>query len=301
MILDVRQLQKSYGKVQALGGISFSVAKGELFALLGPNGAGKTTCLEIIEGLRQPDSGQVEVCGVDALAKPHRAMEYIGVQLQSQGMPKTMTVEESLKFFASYRRCETRGDLLGVFGLEDRRKQRFDQLSGGYQRRLSLALALMHQPELLILDEPTAALDVESRNALHQLILAEKARGMTILLASHDMAEVEKLADRVMILNHGKVVAEGSPRQLTAMGSGGYRIFVQTRISAGSTEQLPPWTQQLANNEMVLDGGYIQLSCKEPGPILQAIFASLESSDDSLLDLRVERPSLEERFLEVTA
>jgi ABC-2 type transport system ATP-binding protein len=228
-ILVVTRLEKRYGALRALDGLSFSVAEGEVFALLGPNGAGKTTALEIVEGIRIADGGSVSVCGVDALSRPDMALRHLGVQLQTQGLPASMTVSEALEFFSLYRRRKPRPGVLERFGLAAKRRAAYGSLSMGLQRRLMLALAVAHDPEILVLDEPTASLDVESRNALHELIREEKAKGVTVILASHDMAEVEKLADRAAVLVRGRLAAVGSPRQLTSQGDTQTRLSVLTR------------------------------------------------------------------------
>jgi len=294
-ILEVERLAKSYGALKALDDVSFSVGKGEVFALLGPNGAGKTTALEIIEGIRKADSGSVSVCGIDALAKPDKALRHLGVQLQTQGLPQSMTASEALDFFSLYRGRPRRDGILERFGLEQKRNEAFHALSIGLQRRLMLALALANDPEVLILDEPTASLDVESRNALHELIREEKARGMTVILASHDMAEVEKLADRAAVFVRGRLAASGSPRQLTAQGDTQTRVSVLTRNGC-----LKPGAAIPGARAVELDAeGYLTMRADRPGPALRAMIDSIEAAGDEILDLRVERPSLEERFLEL--
>jgi ABC-2 type transport system ATP-binding protein len=294
-ILEVERLRKSYGALKALDGVSFTVARGEVFALLGPNGAGKTTALEIIEGIRKADSGKVSVCGIDALARPDKVLRHLGVQLQTQGLPQSMTAAEALDFFSLYRDRPRRTGILERFGLEAKRNEAFRDLSMGLQRRLMLALALANDPEILILDEPTASLDVESRNALHDLIREEKAKGMTVILASHDMAEVEKLADRAAVFVRGRLAASGSPRQLTAQGDTQTRVSVLTRDGCLKPDAAIPGAQAAE-----LDAeGYLKLRVDRPGPALGAMIAAIEAAGDEILDLRVERPSLEERFLEL--
>jgi len=294
-ILEVHELTKKYGTFSALDKVSFTVEKGEVFALLGPNGAGKTTALEIIEGIRSADSGRVTVCEIDALAKPDLALRHMGIQLQTQGLPQSMTVKEALDFFSGYQRCKPRSDLLGRFGLETKKHVAFRNLSLGLQRRLMLALALAHDPEIIILDEPTAALDVEARTTLHELIREEKERGKTILLASHDMAEVEKLADRALVLVRGRIAALGSPRQLTNQGDNKSRVSMLTRDGCLATRE----TGECQDSWKVDAEGYVKIRTDRPGPVLANLIAAIDEAGDEILDLRVDRPSLEERFLEL--
>jgi ABC-2 type transport system ATP-binding protein len=219
-IVAIRNLRKAYGGVVAADDVSFEVRPGEIFGLLGPNGAGKTTTLECLEGIRQPDRGDLAVLGVNPARQPGKLRPLIGVQLQTGGLPDSMTVEEALRFFAAYHGVAPRHDLLARLGLGDRLKTQYHQLSIGLRRRLALALAIAHDPPAVILDEPTAGLDVASRTELHALMAELRGAGTAILLATHDMAEAEKLADRVAILLAGRIVATGTPRELTATGAG---------------------------------------------------------------------------------
>ena len=211
-IIEVHNLRKSYGSVIAADDISFQAHSGEIFGLLGPNGAGKTTTLECLEGIRQPDRGDLAVLGVNPSRQPRKLRRLIGVQLQSGGLPDDMTVDEALRFFAAYHGVAPRHDLLERLGLGDKLRTQYRHLSTGLQRRLALALAIAHNPPAVILDEPTAGLDVASRTELHALMAELRRGGTAILLATHDMAEAEKLADRVAILLHGRIVATGTPR-----------------------------------------------------------------------------------------
>jgi ABC-2 type transport system ATP-binding protein len=292
-ILEIKGLSKHYGSRCVLGGLDFTVAAGQVCALLGPNGAGKTTCLEIIEGLRPADAGSVHVAGIDALRHPAKAMATMGVQLQVQGLPASMTVAESVAFVCRCRGVRADNVLLANFGLDQRKKEQFKNLSIGWQRRLVLALALMGNPALLILDEPTAGLDVESRAVLHKAIQDARARGSAILLATHDMAEAEKLADQVLVLLEGQIVSQGTPRQLTSQSQVPSQILLQTRQSLDGT--LPAW---LAAYPASLDpDAYCRLASSDPATDLVKIMADLSRSNDRLLDLRVQRPSLEDSFL----
>ncbi len=311
-ILSVAGLRKSYGAVEAVRGIDFSVRGGEIVALLGPNGAGKTSALECIEGLRRPDAGSIRVLGLDPARSARALARQVGVQLQSQSLPPAMTVRESLGFFARYRGVEPDADAALELGLGEKLDSQISTLSTGQQRRLALALAIQHRPRLVVLDEPTAGLDVETRDRLHALMQDLRSRGTSILLASHDMAEVEKLADRALVLVRGSIAASGSPRELTSGGEGLTRITVSTRdgtvvrerpaLSAGavpaegvSRETRPARTAV----EPVLDGEYAVYLGRDPGTLVRELLRFIEDRGDAIVDLRVERPSLEERFLEI--
>ncbi len=294
-IVEVREFAKSYGPVRAVDGLSFEIRRGEILALLGPNGAGKTSTLESIEGVRRPDAGQIRVLGLDPVREARRLARRVGVQLQSQGLPQGMSAREALALFARYRGIEPNYAPAERLGLGPKLASAVADLSTGQQRRLALALAVQHGPDLLILDEPTAGLDVETRDELHALIGELKAKGTTILLATHDMAEAEGLADRALVLVGGRLAAQGSPRELTAGGRGRTRILIATE--AGSLlKEAPdiPGAERLAPEE-----GYAIYKTAAPAAALRALLAWLEERDEEVADLRVERPSLEERFLEI--
>jgi ABC-2 type transport system ATP-binding protein len=296
-MVRVRGLRKTYGSTVAVKDVSFSVRRGEIFALLGPNGSGKTTTLESLEGIRHPDGGSLEVAGIDPVRQFRRLRDQIGVQLQTAALPAAMTVEEAMTFFGSYHGVAPRLDLIDRLGLKDKARTQYGKLSVGLQRRLALAVAVSHGPAVVFLDEPTAGLDVQSRVDLHDLVRELREQGSTIILATHDMAEAEKLADRAAILVRGEIAAMGSPRQLTAAGDG------RTRISI-STEQGRLLVEPRAFPSAVAQGrrdDYALYLSDNPGRAVSAMLAWLAEADDRLVDLRVERPSLEERFLEITA
>jgi len=295
-VVLVEDFRKVYGNINAVDGISFEVHRGEIFGLLGPNGAGKTTTLESLEGLRQPTSGSLRILGVDPTLQPQRLNNMIGVQLQASGLPGSMTSKEAMEFFCAYHHVAPRPDLLVRLGLGEKLSSQYSTLSTGLQRRLSLALAVAHDPPLVLLDEPTAGLDVGSRVELHEVMKELKAKGSTIILATHDMAEAEKMADRVAILLKGKIAATGTPTQLTAAGSGLVKISVssETGVLKSYTGVFPEVAQQLIKDE------YLIYYSSDAGTTVPAIFDYLKAHGDHLVDLRVERPSLEDRFLEIT-
>ncbi|MDX9955312.1 MAG: ABC transporter ATP-binding protein [Anaerolineae bacterium] len=295
-VLLVKDFRKTYGDFVAVDGISFEVQPGEIFGLLGPNGAGKTSTLECLEGLRQPDGGTLDILGVNPAREPHKLRNLIGVQLQSSGLPATMTAREAMRFFCAYHGVAPRDDLLERLGLQGKQDAQFQGLSTGQQRRLALALAVAHKPPVIFLDEPTAGLDVGSRAEFHALMQELRDEGLTIILATHDMAEAEKMTDRVAILLKGKIVATGSPTELTATGAGFTKVSVRTEraVLVDHLTAFPAVSQRIIREE------YVIYWSTDPGPTVAAILAYLSAQDDRLIDLRVERPSLEERFLELT-
>jgi ABC-2 type transport system ATP-binding protein len=296
-VIEVRDFRKVYGEFVAVDDVSFDVQRGEIFGLLGPNGAGKTSTLESLEGLRAPDGGSLQVMGVDPAREARKLHNLIGVQLQTSGLPNSMRVDEAMRFFCAYHGVAPDYELLERLGLAEKRRAQYHELSTGLQRRLALALAVAHNPPVVFLDEPTAGLDVRSRTELHDLMHELQAAGTTIILATHDMAEAEKMADRVAILLRGRIVATGTPRELTATGAGLTKISVHTETSSLPDPDItfPAVTQRMSEDE------YAIYYSTDPGPTVSAIIAHIEGQGDTLIDLRVERPSLEERFLEITS
>jgi ABC-2 type transport system ATP-binding protein len=218
--LIVDGLSRHHGAVQAIDGISFAIAAGEVFGLLGPNGAGKTTTIECVLGLVQPDAGTVQVCGIDALREPQGVRAKTGAVLQATGLPDKITPREALDVFgAFYSHPADTALLLDRFGLRDKQDARHDTLSGGQKQRLALALAFVGDPQLLVLDESTAGLDVQMRRELHDHIREMKTGGRAVLLATHDMEEAQSLCDRIAVIAGGKIVATGTPVELIGGGS----------------------------------------------------------------------------------
>jgi ABC-2 type transport system ATP-binding protein len=216
-IVSVRDLRKSYGQIKAVDGVSFDVQEREIFGLLGPNGAGKTTTVEILEGLRSADDGTAIVAGVDVRKDPYGVKERIGVQLQQSAFPENFLAREIVDLFALFygRRVDAMA-LLRSVGLEDKAKQKQEKLSGGQRQRLSIAVALVNEPRVLFLDEPTTGLDPQARRNLWELVRAIRARGTTVFLTTHYLDEAEALCDRVAIMDGGHIVALDSPPALIA-------------------------------------------------------------------------------------
>lgn len=295
--IEVKDFRKTYGDFVAVENISFEVTRGEIFGLLGPNGAGKTSTLESLEGLRAPNGGSLRVVGVDPSTEAKKLRNLIGVQLQSSGLPDSITPDEAMRFFCAYHGVSPRFDLLNRLGLEKKRKTQFFELSTGQQRRLALALAVAHEPQVLFLDEPTAGLDVESRVELHNMMIEMKETGTTIILATHDMTEAEEMSDRVAILLNGKLAATGTPMEITATGAGLTRVSVRTRDAClrAADAAFPAVSHHNSKDE------YETYFSTDIGPTVSAIITHIEKQNDQLIDLRVERPSLEDRFLEITS
>ncbi|MTI94633.1 MAG: ABC transporter ATP-binding protein [Firmicutes bacterium] len=292
--VEVKDFRKQYGEFTAADGISFQVRPGEIFGLLGPNGAGKTTTLECLEGMRKADSGNLQVMGVDPGREFRKLLQVVGVQLQTGALPGNMTVAEAMRLFGNYRGVTVENGILDRLGLAEKLNCQYHALSTGQKRRLELALAVAHRPRVVFLDEPTAGLDVSTRQALHQLMRELKEAGTTIVLSTHDMAEAEQLADRVAIMLRGQIVAVGTPRELTATGQGLTKVSVRSAGESLETVSLSGITQTLRQEE------YHVYLTEKPGPLVTTIINHIEAAGDELIDLRVERPSLEERFLELT-
>ncbi len=295
-VIEVKNFRKTYGDFVAVDNISFDVKQGEIFGLLGPNGAGKTSTLESLEGLRAPNGGTLRVAGMDPQREPRKLRNVIGVQLQSSGLPESITPDEAMKFFCAYHNVAPRFDLLERLGLSEKRKAQFYELSTGQQRRLALALAVAHKPQVLFLDEPTAGLDVATRVELHEMMRELQSNGTTIVLATHDMAEAEEMSDRVAILLNSKIVTIGTPMEITATGAGLTKVSVRTLSSSLSDPGIsfPSVSQRTFKDEYSI---YFSTNIS---PTVSAIIAHIETHGDTLIDLRVERPSLEDRFLEIT-
>jgi len=226
--LELENVVKSFGPVTAVDGISLTAERGEVFALLGPNGAGKTTTIEMCEGFKRPTSGRIRVLGLDPVTRPEEVRNRIGIMLQGGGSYTGIRVGEMLRLAASYNDNPHDPEwLIDLLGLDGVRRTTWRRLSGGQQQRLSLALAIIGRPELVFLDEPTAGLDAQSRLAVWELIEALRADGVTVILTTHLMDEAEALADKIVIIDKGQVVAQGTPAELTAGGTGS-RVSFET-------------------------------------------------------------------------
>ena len=296
-IVQVENLVKRYGDVEAVRGVSFEVHQGEVFGLLGPNGAGKTTTVEILEGLRTPDSGRVMVCGLDPQRSGFSFKQEIGAVLQSTALPDKLRVGEALNLFASfYPRRRDPADLLRRFGLEEKRNAFYVQLSGGQKQRLALALALVNEPRVLFLDEPTAGLDPQVRREIYDIIEELRREKKTILLTTHYIEEAERLCDRVAIIDHGRVIALGTPHELKQRSAGTTRIEV--RLARPESDGALCQLEGVADCREI-EGRYVLHSTRPPQTIV-ALVKHLEAQGNELSSLEISAPSLEDVFLELT-
>jgi ABC-2 type transport system ATP-binding protein len=233
--IAVQGLTRRYGAVTAADGISFDVGAGEIFGLLGPNGAGKTTTLECILGLGRPDAGRIAICGQDTCADPRGASAKIGAVLQATGLQDKITPREALDLFRSfYPRAEAAEVLIERFGLREKQNAAYDTLSGGQKQRLALALAFVGDPQVFVLDEPTAGLDPQMRREVQDHVRAMKDAGRAVLLATHDMDEAERLCDRLAVIAGGRIVATGAPKDLIAGSQGASLEDVILQLTARS-------------------------------------------------------------------
>ena len=293
--IAVRDLRKSYGDLRAVDGVTFEVGQGEFFGILGPNGAGKTTTLEIIEGLRQPDGGEVSVLDMAPWPRNPALLPRIGVQLQASSFFEHLTAREQLRTFAAlYGVPAGRADaMLELVGMSDKAATRTEKLSGGQAQRLSIACALVHGPEVLFLDEPTGALDPQARRNLWDLLRAISAEGHTVVLTTHHMDEAETLCERVAIMDHGKILKIGPPAALVRELDQSVRISIESgQISLDEARALAAG----ADGTMVADDGTsLTLVTSEPAIILAAL-----ADRRALAGLRAQGGSLEDVFLELT-
>jgi len=296
-VIQVEGLYKNYGAVEALRGVSFEVEEGEVFGLLGPNGAGKTSTVEILEGMRTPDRGLARVCGLDPEKSGVEFKEQIGAVLQSTSLPDKIRVKEAIELFAKfYRRHANTDDLLKRFQLEEKRTAFYSQLSGGQKQRLALAMALVNDPSVVFLDEPTAGLDPQVRREIYDIIEELKRDKKTVLLTTHYIEEAERLCDRVAIVDQGRVIALGTPRDLKHASAGTTRIEVRLAkaITDGSLARLDGVTDCRQ-----FDGAYVMHSSRPPQTIV-ALVKQLEAESNELQSLEMFSPSLEDAFIELT-
>jgi len=296
-VLQVENLVKRYGDVEAVRGVSFSVEEGEVFGLLGPNGAGKTSTIEVLEGLRVADGGTATVCGLDPQKSPNELKNEIGATLQATSLPDKLRVSEAIRLFASfYKRRRNTDELLKRFGLEEKRHSFYNQLSGGQKQRLALALALINDPRVLFLDEPTAGLDPQVRREIYGIIEELKREKKTIVLTTHYIEEAEKLCDRVAIIDHGKLIASGTPRELKQRSGDTTRVEVHLAKPAAK-EALSKLDGVV--DALEVDGAYV-LHCQRTAPAIVSLVKYLEAQNNELVSLEIATPSLEDVFIELT-
>jgi ABC-2 type transport system ATP-binding protein len=294
--LEIENLQKFYGDIQAVAGISFEVRSGEIFGMVGPNGAGKTTTIECLEGLRQPDSGKIRVLGLDPQRQGYELRQRIGVQLQEGSLPDRLRVGEAMEIFASfYRKSVEWRPLVELLGLADKFKAPFGKLSGGQKQRLLIGLALVNNPELVFLDELTTGLDPQARRAMWDMVKGIRDRAKTVFLTTHYMEEAEHLCDRVAIIDRGKIVALDSPQNLIAGLDAENRIIFSVKEKLDDTvfRKIPGVTRVEQSQDRVIIYG------RGDGLLVKVVMA-LETGHIRFRDLRTEQPSLDDVFIALT-
>jgi ABC-2 type transport system ATP-binding protein len=298
-IISVQALHKSYGKLEAVKGIDFEVYAGEAFGILGPNGAGKTTTVEILEGLRPRTGGDARVLGFDPERQKQELKDRIGVCLQATNLPAKIRVQEAIELFGSfYSRSVSAEKLLKRLQLWDKRSAFYETLSGGQKQRLALALALVNDPQLLFLDEPTTGLDPQIRLEIHGLIEELKSENRTVVLTTHYIEEAERLCNRVAIMDEGKIVAMGSPRELQQKSREQSRIQIicAQPLDAAKLPQWPDAVQSLVDG----DGRSLTVYSTRPARTLFEIMRWLDQQGMQLEDVHLKRPTLEDVFVELT-
>jgi ABC-2 type transport system ATP-binding protein len=297
-VIHVAGLHKAYGDFEAVRGIDFDVSEGEVFGLLGPNGAGKTTTVEILEGLRPRTQGDVKVLGFDPEISKRDLKNRIGVCLQATNLPDKLKVHEALDWFAAfYSQRADRNKLLQRLQLWEKRNDFYSKLSGGQKQRVALALALVNDPHLVFLDEPTTGLDPQVRLEIHTLIEELKASKRTVLLTTHYIEEAERLCDRVAIIDQGKIVALGSPRELQE------RVFGQSRIEVVTAQpmlgELPAF-EAVAKHTLSGDFKTLVVHSTRPARTLPDLIKWIDQKGFELEDIHLKRPTLEDVFIELT-
>jgi len=297
-VVKVSNLTKRYGDLVAVNGINFSISKEEIFGLLGPNGAGKTTTVEMIEGLRKPDVGAIEVCGINALREPERIKELIGVQLQSTTIYDQIRVKEVIDLFGNYYRESVPTDeLLKEVSLTDKQSALYRTLSGGQKQRVAMALALVNNPEVLFLDEPTTGLDPQARRNVWSIITDLRKRGKTIILTTHYMEEAEQLCRRVGIIDHGKIIALDTPDNLISS------VGLESAIEFGSKqEDSGKIIDGLKKIGKVIDKGHGRfiLSTRESSDAIKKLARFSDENNIEISDISMRKSTLEDVFLSLT-
>jgi len=294
-VIEARGLVKRYGSLIAVDDLSFTVSAGEIFGLLGPNGAGKTTTLEMLEGLRTPDAGDAVVLGQSVVRYARRIKERIGVQLQATALPDKTTVAEAIDLFgAFYTHRRPTGELLTQFGLTEKAEAMTESLSGGQMQRLSIALALVNDPDLVFLDEPTTGLDPQARLNLWDVIERIRAQGKTVILTTHYMEEAERLCDRLAVIDQGRIIALDTPPGLITAHAPGVSIEFET-----TTPDLVVLQAILGVDGAEVNGDRIILHTTAPERVLARLFDPTGPAP-SIRDLRVRQGTLEDVFITLT-
>jgi ABC-2 type transport system ATP-binding protein len=295
MVIQTVNLQKNYGDTTALKGVDLQIKHGGVVGLLGPNGAGKTTLVEILEGLREPTAGRATVLGLDPTREPRALKERLGVQLQSTSMAQDLTPVEILRLYAAfYQKSLPIHDVLERIGLGEKAKTKTRDLSGGQRQRLTLGMALINDPELIIFDEPTTGLDPAARRGVHDIVREINKRGRTVILTTHYIEEAELLCDRVLMIRAGEIVADGSPFELIGRAAGASTIWIAVD---GELDPAP-----LLNTGAKLtgrEGAHYRFITANPTAAVLTLGEILKAQNLTLTDLRMKRPTLEDVYLEL--
>jgi ABC-2 type transport system ATP-binding protein len=297
--ISVRDLHKSYGDFEAVRGIDLEVREGEVYGLLGPNGAGKTTTLEILEGLRPRSSGAVSVLGFDPGSESKHIKDRIGVCLQHTNLPDKMKVCEALELFAAFYTCNAdRDKLLQRLQLWDKKDALYKSLSGGQKQRVALALALVNEPTLLFLDEPTTGLDPQVRHEIHGIIQELKKDHRSILITTHYIEEAERLCDRVAIIDAGKIIESGAPREIQQ------RVLGHTSVEITTDHVMPleklPESLRAEKYSIRDEGRTLSMQSESPAALIVELVRWIGECNLRLLDIHMKRPTLEDVFIELT-
>jgi ABC-2 type transport system ATP-binding protein len=306
-ILTVQELRKSFGKVEAVKGVSFSVEKGESFSLLGPNGAGKSTTINMITGLYPPTSGNIHITDVDVIKNPKQVQKSIGVVPQEIALYETLSARENLKFWG--RMYDLSGndlekavdEVLEIIGLTDRAKDKVSTFSGGMKRRVNIGAAILHKPEVLIMDEPTVGIDPQSRNHILETVKRLNNEGMTIIYTSHYMEEVEYLCERIGIIDHGVLIACGTLRELRESIGDRSRIIISLDKERSNHLEISSLLEGLAVKEDILiKENLLTLFHKEPQAVLSELIQLVTKDGTKITSVEIVEPNLESVFLHLT-
>ncbi|MFJ7729398.1 ABC transporter ATP-binding protein [Neobacillus sp. NPDC097160] len=306
-MLTVQDLRKSFGDFEAVKGVSFAVEKGESYGLLGPNGAGKSTSIHMITGLFPPTSGEIRIKDIDVIKNPKQAQKWIGVVPQEIALYQTMSARENLKFWGrmydlSGNELEKSVDqVLEIIGLTERAKDKVETFSGGMKRRVNIGAAILHKPELLIMDEPTVGIDPQSRNHILETVKRLNSEGMTIIYTSHYMEEVEYLCERIGIVDHGQLIASGTLRELRETIGDHSRIILSIDKESANVERITQTVTSLFSEQTVqVQENQVTVFHKEPQLILSDFIQSVTKTGTKITSVDIVEPNLESVFLHLT-
>jgi ABC-2 type transport system ATP-binding protein len=300
--IECRDLRKTYdGKVEAVRGLSLQIEAGECFGLLGPNGAGKTTTIEILEGLIDPTSGEITILGHTWQKNQREVREWLGISLQETRLSEKLTVRETIELFASfYREPRSADEVLDDLQLGEKADAMVGKLSGGQRQRLAVATALVGNPRILFLDEPTTGLDPQSRRQLWDIIRNSQRGGGTVLLTTHYMDEAERLCDRLAIVDHGQIIAEGTPSELIERLGGHHVVEFEASGDSSNGAVLDAWRVLPGVESVRHDNGLVSLTVREPHLTIPALLDAVEKHGSQLLHLTTRQASLEDVFVNLT-